>query len=238
MKRLPLMYTDAADWFVLLTPPEHYTGEAAWVLERIPNTRSLLELGSGGGHLASHFGGVDEVVLSDLSPQMLESSKRLNPAREHVEGDMRTLRLGRSFDVVLIHDAIGYMLTEQDLDAAFTTAAAHLTPGGKVIVMPDVVEEKYSDATSHGGSDHEDGRGMRYLEWQFRSQDADATHYEVHYSLMLRSADGAVEVLHDQHQIGLFPSETWIDRLRAAGFEVEQEVDDWDRKVFIGTLEP
>jgi len=238
MKRLPLMYTDAADWFVLLTPPEHYTEEAAWVLERIPEAKSLLELGSGGGHLASHLGGVEEVVLSDLSPQMLESSKRLNPAREHVEGDMRTLRLGRDFDAVLIHDAIGYMLTEQDLDAAFETAAAHLEPGGKVIVMPDVVAEKFADDTNHGGSDHEDGRGMRYLEWQFRSQDEDATHYDVHYSLMLRSADGSVEVIHDHHRIGLFPCKTWIARLEAAGFEVEQEVDDWDREVFIGTRKP
>ena len=234
MKQLPAMYTDVADWFVLLTPPEHYIEEAAWVQARLPKAKSLLELGSGGGHLASHLS-FDEVILSDLSPQMLENSKKLNPAKEHVEGDMRTLRLGRHFDAVLIHDAIGYMLTEDDLSAAFETAASHLKPGGAVIVMPDVVAEKFEEETNHGGSNHEDGRGMRYLEWQYAAKDSDATHYEVHYSFMLRSSDGSVEVVHDHHQIGLFPTDTWVALLERAGFDVRYEVDDWEREVFIGT---
>ena len=40
---------------------------------------------------------------------MLELSRTLNPDCEHLEGDMRTLRLGRTFDAVLIHDAVMYM---------------------------------------------------------------------------------------------------------------------------------
>jgi hypothetical protein len=38
---------------------------------------------------------------------------------------MRTLRLGRAFDVVLVHDAIMYMTTEEELLAAAETAFAH-----------------------------------------------------------------------------------------------------------------
>jgi len=35
---------------------------------------------------------------------MLELSRTINPELEHLVGDMRTIRLGRTFDAVLIHD--------------------------------------------------------------------------------------------------------------------------------------
>ena len=37
---------------------------------------------------------------------------------------LRTLRLGRAFDVVFIHDAIDYMTTHHDLRLALETAEA------------------------------------------------------------------------------------------------------------------
>ena len=58
---------------------------------------------------------------------------------------MRTVRLGRTFDAVLIHDAIGYMTTEADLRAAFETAETHLRPGGVFITSPDFFREDFRD---------------------------------------------------------------------------------------------
>ena len=63
----------------------------------------------------------------------------------HHRGDMRTVRLGTVFDGVLIHDAVSYMLTEEDLRAAFATARAHLRPGGLLRVAPDLVRENFRD---------------------------------------------------------------------------------------------
>lgn len=48
------------------------------------------------------------MTLVDLSPEMLTTSCALNPECEHLPGDMRTVRLGRLFDAVFIHDAIIY----------------------------------------------------------------------------------------------------------------------------------
>jgi trans-aconitate methyltransferase len=70
------------------------------------------------------------VVLVDRSPGMLEVSRALNPECDHVEGDMRTVRLGRQFDCVFVHDAVCYMTTEADLRAAIETAYVHCAPGG------------------------------------------------------------------------------------------------------------
>ena len=61
---------------------------------------------------------------------MLEVSKALNPQCEHILGDMRTLRMDRSFDAVFIHDAIMHMTTREDLRAAMETAFVHCRPGG------------------------------------------------------------------------------------------------------------
>ncbi len=76
---------------------------------------TLLELGAGAGHNAVHLKGTFVCTLSDLSESMLALSRELNPTCDHVLGDMRTLRLGRSFDAVLVHDAICHMATESDL---------------------------------------------------------------------------------------------------------------------------
>ena len=113
------LYGDLAPWFHLLTAPEDYAVEAAryerLILESLPEAETLLELGSGGGNNASHLKRRFACTLSDLSPQMLTLSRELNPECEHVLGDMRTLRLGRTFDAVFVHDAVAYMTTESDL---------------------------------------------------------------------------------------------------------------------------
>ncbi len=111
------LYSDLAPWFHLLTHPSDYAEEAAYYTRVIDEAseggaRTLLELGSGGGNNASHLKARFECTLTDLSPGMLELSRALNPECEHVEGDMRTLRLDRTFDVVFVHDAVSYITTE------------------------------------------------------------------------------------------------------------------------------
>src|SRR6266700_2964289 len=114
------LYAELAPWFHLLTAPEDYADEAAVYvrLMRESATRpiaSVLELGSGGGNNASHYKEQFETTtLTDLSPAMLELSRTINPELDHIQGDMRTLRLDRTFDGVLVHDAISYMTTESD----------------------------------------------------------------------------------------------------------------------------
>jgi SAM-dependent methyltransferase len=148
----PKMYTELASWWSLLSPPGDYAEEAAFYLkalieacERSPQT--LLELGSGGGNNASHLKSRFQMVLVDLSPGMLAVSRRLNPECEHVEGDMRTVRLGRQFDCVFVHDAIVYMTTEADLRKAIETAFVHCRPGGAALFAPDHIKENFRPST-------------------------------------------------------------------------------------------
>ena len=101
---------------------------------------------------------------------------------------MRTVRLGEQFDAVLIHDAIDYMTTEDDLRQAIETAYAHVRPGGIAVLVPDDVAESFEQRTDHGGSDAADGRAARYLEWSWDPDPAD-TWTITNYTFVLRAGE-------------------------------------------------
>ncbi|GAC1328084.1 MAG: hypothetical protein NVSMB2_27390 [Chloroflexota bacterium] len=220
------MYGELAEWYPLVTGPEDYDEEAglyfgllARATGRMPG--SLLELGAGAGHIASHYKRqIDAVTLSDLSDTMLDLSRGLNPDCEHVQGDMRTLQLGREFDAVFIHDAIGYLTTLDDLRAALTTAFVHCRPGGLALITPDTVRETFRDNTDHGGRDAPDGRALRYLQWMFDPDPTDST-YCVEYTYVLHAPGAAPRAIVDRHEQGLFSTTEWLATLAEVGFQAE-----------------
>jgi SAM-dependent methyltransferase len=225
-------YGDLAPWWPLISPVAEYESEAAFIATLLHSaTRpvvDLLELGSGGGNVAWHLRRHFELALVDLSPQMLAVSRQLNPRCPHTVADMRSVRLGRSYDAVLIHDAIDYMTTTEDLAAAVRTTFVHCRPGGMAIFLPDHVAETYAPGTDHGGVDGDDGRAARYVAWSWDPDPAD-TWVQTLYAFILRSRDGTVEVAHELHRTGVFPRDVWLDLLTEAGFEpsaLEEETDD------------
>jgi Methyltransferase domain len=231
----PRLYGELASWFHLLTAPEDYGEEAQFygslILEAAPTTHTLLELGSGGGNNASHLKALFSLTLVDRSPGMLELSSGLNPECEHVLGDMRSIRLGRSFDAVFIHDAIAYMTSEADLCAVMETAFVHCRPGGAALLVPDVVRERFRAGTRHGGHDG-DGRSLRHLEWTWDPDPGDTT-YLVDHAYLLRDEAGEVRAVHDRHVCGVFSRETWLGCLEDAGFRPEVRNTSWDSELFL-----
>jgi SAM-dependent methyltransferase len=225
------IYAELAPWFHLLTHPSDYEDEADFIARVVDATvdrpaTTLLELGSGGGNNASHLKRRFRCTLTDLSEDMLALSRTINPECEHLQGDMRTLRLDRTFDVVLVHDAIAYLTTEDDLRATLETIALHLRPGGAAVVNPDTTRELFVPKTRHGGHDGDDGRALRYLEWVYDPDPADTT-YVVEFVVVLREAGKEVRVEHDRHICGVFPEALWRGLIADAGLElVDPQVED------------
>jgi SAM-dependent methyltransferase len=215
-------YGELADWWPLISPVEDYREEAAEAARTLRTAaipvRDVLELGSGGGHNAFYLKRHFAMTLTDLSGDMLTVSRRLNPECEHRQGDMRSLRLGRLFDAVFVHDAVDYMTTESDLRQAVETAYAHCRPGGVAVFLPDCTLEKFLAGSDHGGTDAADGRGVRYLEWSW-DPDASDTWALTEYAFLLREADGSVRGVHETHRHGLFRHASWLRSLQRAGFE-------------------
>jgi SAM-dependent methyltransferase len=236
-------YADLAAWWPLFSHPDDYREEADWMWAALARAAprppaTLLELGSGGGNNAAHLKARCRLTLADLSPGMVEVSRRLNPECEHHVADMRALRLGRTFDAVMVHDAIGYMTTEADLAAAMRTCAVHLAPGAPALLLPDHVAENFVPGTGHGGHDAPDGRGLRYLEWTAAVEPGRTT-YEAHYAFLLREPGEPMRVAHDRHVLGLFPRATWLRLLAEAGFDrVVSLADPWGRENFLAVRAP
>ncbi|WP_173019570.1 class I SAM-dependent methyltransferase [Streptomyces alkaliphilus] len=238
----PRMYGDLARWWPLISPVEVYEGDARTASGLFAAAegpvRTVLELGSGGGHTAFHLRSRYAMTLVDLSEDMLTVSRALNPGVEHLRGDMRELRLERTFDAVLVHDAIDYMTTEEELAAAFRTAYLHCRPGGVAVFFPDHLTETYEPRTDWGGEDAADGRGVRYLEWGLPVEPGAHT-ARTEYTFTLREADGTVRTAHETHVTGLFPAATWTRLLRGTGFEVSTATESGTegeptRTLFIG----
>ena len=84
--------------------------------------------------------------------------------------------------------------------------------------VPDHTREDLEEGADHGGYDGPDGRGVRYLEWTWDPDPADNWAL-TEYSLILRDADGSVNVVHETHRFGLFARDEWLGLLAEAGFE-------------------
>lgn len=227
----PLLYRELVAWYRLVDPPADHRDEAASYEAAFKRGTSapphtLLELGAGAGHNAFHLKRRFRCTLTDPSEEMLSLSSELNPECEHVAGDMRSLRLGRSFDAVLVHDAVMYMTTERDLLAAAHTAFAHTRPGGAAVFAPDCVRETFRESADvlEGA---QGTRALRGLAWQWDPDPGDDT-FITEYAFLLREGQD-VKAVHDRHVEGTFATATWQRILAGVGYRVEtfeRPVDD------------
>ncbi|WP_394829685.1 class I SAM-dependent methyltransferase [Pendulispora albinea] len=217
------LYRDLVRWYHLVDPPADHLAEADCFQDAFERAASgkvetLLDLGAGAGGNAVHLKRRFRCTLADLSKDMLALSRASNPECEHIEGDMRTLRLGRTFDVVLAHDGITYMTTEADLQAAIRTAFEHTRPGGAAIFTPDGFREGFQE-----GADHLDGNdgtlAMQGVAWHWDPDPTDDACI-TDYAFLLREGHD-VSVVHDRHIHGLFPRATWTRLLESTGYDVE-----------------
>ena len=195
------LYGDLAHVWPLMSPPDHYKEKARYWLRELrarlaPGKRRILDLGTGGGHHLHHLTAEFDAVAVDLSEAMLSHSRRLNPGVVHHVGDMRTVRLGETFDAVLVHDAISYMTTEADLLAVFATARAHLRPGGLLVAAPDDYTDTFDPPRVGYQTNRNAETELTYVEYSTDLDPTDTT--------------------------GLFPIATWQRLLEEADFGVDR----------------
>ena len=136
-----------AHYYDLLYQDKDYVAEAEYVSSHIrkqaPSAKHILELGCGTGAHAKHMArigfSVHGVDLSDTMIGSAEARKTTLPAVEAERltfaiGDVRTVQTGAAYDAVIsLFHVMCYQTTNADLEAAFKTAAKHLTSGGLFI---------------------------------------------------------------------------------------------------------
>jgi SAM-dependent methyltransferase len=242
-----IAYNELAWTEDLLSDPSDYEAEVAGYLDLIrhyaPSSPvTLLHLGCGaGGHDATfkrHF----TVTGIDISPGMLERARLRHPDVEYIEGDMRTARLGREFDVVVIPDSIDYMSSFAELRMAIGTAVAHLKPGGILLVVGKT-REIFRDNNFAYTGEREDLH-VTVLENNYVNRYRPDTYEATLVYLVRRRGDLTIHT--ERHVLGLFPQEAWESVFEEAGLTM-QETDlhgvydryllgdgEYPLKVFIG----
>lgn len=136
------VFNEYARYYDLLYRDKDYAGEAEYVHGLIqahaPDAKCILNLGCGSGRHDRCLSELGYTVTGvDLSEEMLSAARDAaadNESLEYVQGDVRTVRLGHSFDVVIsLFHVMSYQVSNDDLLAAFATAHSHLKPGGTFI---------------------------------------------------------------------------------------------------------
>ena len=129
-------------YYDLLYKDKDYLSEAEYVDRLIkkyaPTAKTVLNLGCGTGKhdfLLAEKG--YEVAGVDMSEDMLAianaqlTTLNLQSAIQFTQGDIRTIRLSRTFDVIIsLFHVMSYQPTNADLRAVFATVKAHLNEGG------------------------------------------------------------------------------------------------------------
>jgi SAM-dependent methyltransferase len=204
----------------------HYCRHVTHLIERHSrqSAGTLLDIGCGGGKNVFNLKGRFSVTGLDLSPAMLAQARDLNPESTFIHGDMRTFRLGRTFDAVLMDDAISYMTCLADFVTAFRNASAHLAPGGVLVATPDVTTETFRQnrtvATPATRADTGAGLDVVFVENVYDPDPADEQ-YETTVLYLIRE-DGNLRIETDHWTMGIFSLDTWRRVLRDAGLEVHE----------------
>lgn len=99
------------------------------------NGGSALDVGCGSGTYARELSARGVAVTAiDIAPAMMEKARPF--VREAHIGDLETISLGTTFDVVL---CIGVLDFVADVQRTITNLAAHVAPGGRLVVLVPVL---------------------------------------------------------------------------------------------------
>lgn len=186
---------------------------------------TVLDLGCGtGGHSLVLDQRGYQVCGVDLSQEMLDLARRkaaaLNRGGEWVQGDIRTVKVGKVFDAaVMMFAVLSYQTQNEDLQATLSNVAAHLAPGGLFTADfwygPAVLAQRPSDRVAEWNQD-----GKRILRLVQSKLDSFNQTVRVQYRVLELSGIQLQRETIEVHEMRyLFPQELGYF-LTQAGFKV------------------
>ena len=177
--------------------------------------RTLLDVACGTGAHLAELSRWYELEGADISPAMLAVARvRVAPGTPLHQADMRTIDLGKTFDAVIcLFSSIGYVTDPSEMRAAVTRLAAHVAPGGVLIldgwVRPDAWREGYRPEPEIA-RDGETTVVRLAAAWR----EENITEMDMHH--LVQTADG-VEYFVEHHSLALTPTEDYVAAVEGAG---------------------
>lgn len=242
------VYNELAWTEHILAPPEKYETEALFYIKTLgrhidKHSTTMLHLGCGAGGHDFHFKKYFLVTGVDLSKGMLHQAKKINPEVTYIRGDMRTIGIGKKFDVVMIPDSIMYMTSISDLKKVVSNGVRHLKPGGVFLLVTHLKEDFRENNFVYTG-EKEDIYITVFENNHLISEDS----YEATMVYLIRK-NGQLHIYHEVHTLGLFAYHTWIDILKAHHLKIREinmehlyapyllEKGEYKLRLFLGILD-
>jgi dTDP-3-amino-3,4,6-trideoxy-alpha-D-glucopyranose N,N-dimethyltransferase/N-dimethyltransferase len=127
---------------------------------------------------------------------------------------MRTLELGRTFDpVICLFSSIGYITEPAGMRQAVARLAAHVAPGGVLIldgwVRPDEWREPYR---SEPDVAHDDD--MLVVRLALTRREGNITELDMHH--LVQTAE-AIDYFVERHRLALTPTEEYVSAVEGVG---------------------
>jgi SAM-dependent methyltransferase len=215
------MYEKSARIYDLLyvgTGIKDYKAETAQlrriIEESNPGARTLLDVACGTG---AHLGELRRwyhVEGADISPAMLDVARARVPDVPLHQADMRTLDLGKAFDVVIcLFSSIGYVTDPTEMRSTVARLAGHVAPGGVLIldgwVRPDEWREGYRPEPEIARD-----RETTVVRLAASRRAGNITEMDMHH--LVQTAEG-VEYFVEHHRLALTPTEDYASAVESAG---------------------
>jgi SAM-dependent methyltransferase len=220
------VFTRSADLYDAVYSFKDYAAEAervhALIQERSPGASTLLDVACGTGKHLEQLGRWYETQGIDLNEDFIEIARsRLGEGVRLDLADMTSFSVGRSFDAVTcLFSSIGYAGTVERLDSALGAMAAHLNPGGVLVLEPWFTPE-----TWHPGRPHlltVDEPDLKIARTTVSGREGGLAIMD--FSYLVATPDGT-RYFTERHEATLFTDEEYRRAFEHAGLGVE--LDDY-----------
>ena len=177
---------------------------------------TLLDVGCGTGLHLKHL--KDDFVCTgvDVSKSMLKIARKNVKGVTFKEADMKTLRLGKQFDVITcLLSSIGYVKTVVSLEKTIQNFSKHLKKGGLALIEPSHAKTFYVSGepriTTYNGKDAKISRV------NFTKVRQTTAVLNMHILIAERGKD--VKYFVDRHELGLFVINNTLRVMKTAGLK-------------------
>lgn len=216
-----------------------YAREAAAVAVLIrahtPAATTLLDIGCGTGALLEAFAALGFACAGiELDLKMVALARSRLPEMEIGPADMTTFALERRFDaIVALFGTTAYARTAAHLDEAIARMAAHLEPGGTLVVEPFLAFGEYRPGTVDAV--FVDEPDLKISRMSLSKQTGKIGILDYHY--LVATLKG-VERYFERHEVGLFDEATYraaFERARLSFACVRDEATAFAHPLYLGS---
>ena len=206
------------------------------ITQACPAARTLLDVACGTGAHLTHLRQSYSVEGADVSPAMLDVAGRRLPGVPLHLADMRKLDLGRRFDAVIcLFSSIGYVTDRSELTSTVERLAAHVGPGGVLIIDGWIRPDKWSD-DYRGDPDIASDHQMTVVRLTLSRRVGNVTELDMHH--LVRDGSG-IEYFVESHRLALTATEEYVSAVENAGLKARVVPDFMPaRDRIVGTRNP